>query len=153
MVSFSCEVCNDTVIKKKLDGHKQRCRGAYFTCIDCSTTFNGNDYRQHTSCISEAEKYEKALYKGNKKKPVAKSEPIIDKKETKTEKKTTKSKSEEKKTKAESKSSALDKYVSKSDSLYKIAKKISKDNSKDLKDVLKQLKVEKSSDGSYVITL
>ena len=65
MVSFSCEVCNDTVIKKKLDQHAQRCRGAYFTCIDCSTTFQGTDYRKHTSCISEAEKYEKGLYKGN----------------------------------------------------------------------------------------
>ena len=64
MVSFSCEVCNDTVLKKKLDAHKQRCNGAYFTCIDCSVTFNGTDYRGHTSCISEAQKYEKGMYKG-----------------------------------------------------------------------------------------
>lgn len=27
--------------------------------IDCSTTFQGTDYRAHTSCISEKEKYEK----------------------------------------------------------------------------------------------
>ena len=40
---------------------------AYFTCIDCSTTFQGTDYRKHTSCISEAEKYEKGLYKGKNK--------------------------------------------------------------------------------------
>ncbi|KAL7666378.1 Zinc finger C2H2 LYAR-type domain-containing protein [[Candida] zeylanoides] len=66
MVSFSCEVCNDTVVKKKLEQHQQRCRGAYFSCIDCSVTFHNNDHRQHTSCISEAEKYEKALYKGKK---------------------------------------------------------------------------------------
>lgn len=32
MVSFSCEVCNDTVKKPKLDQHAGRCRGAYFTC-------------------------------------------------------------------------------------------------------------------------
>ncbi|GMM31112.1 hypothetical protein DAMA08_038570 [Martiniozyma asiatica (nom. inval.)] len=67
MVSFSCEVCNDTVLKKKLQQHQRQCRDAYFTCIDCSTTFYGNDHQKHTSCISEAEKYEKSLYKGPKK--------------------------------------------------------------------------------------
>lgn len=33
---------------------------------DCSTTFNGQEYKTHTSCISEAEKYQGALYKGKK---------------------------------------------------------------------------------------
>lgn len=69
MVSFSCEVCNDTIVKKKLDQHRSRCPDAYFTCIDCSTTFNGTEYRSHTQCISEAEKYEKGLYKGKKQNP------------------------------------------------------------------------------------
>lgn len=157
MVSFSCEVCNDTVLKKKLDGHKQRCRGAYFTCIDCSTTFSGNDYKQHTSCISEAEKYEKSLYKGNKKKnsatPVPKPEPVkkVEKKEEKVEKPTKTDKTQ--KEKKDKKTKSLDKYVAKSDNLYKIVKSISKDDSKDLKEVLKQLKVEKSSDGTFVISL
>ncbi|OBA21002.1 hypothetical protein METBIDRAFT_14544, partial [Metschnikowia bicuspidata var. bicuspidata NRRL YB-4993] len=73
MVSFSCEVCNDTVIKKKLDQHRQRCYDAYFTCIDCSTTFHGNDHKSHTQCISEAEKYEKALYKGKPSKAAGKT--------------------------------------------------------------------------------
>lgn len=77
MVSFSCEVCNDTVVKKKLEQHQQRCRGAYFSCIDCSVTFHNNDHRQHTSCISEAEKYEKALYKGkNQPKAQQKAQPV-----------------------------------------------------------------------------
>ena len=31
-------------------------------------TFYGDDYRAHTSCVSEAEKYEGALYKGDKQK-------------------------------------------------------------------------------------
>lgn len=31
------------------------------------TDFQGVEYRQHTSCMSEAQKYEKSLYKGNKK--------------------------------------------------------------------------------------
>lgn len=83
MVSFSCEVCNDTIIKKKLDQHTQRCYGAYFTCIDCSTTFEGTEYRKHTSCITEDEKYQKSLYK---KKP-AKGQPkrVEPKKEVKKE--------------------------------------------------------------------
>lgn len=55
-------------MKKKLDQHRQRCRDAYFTCIDCSTTFNGTDYRQHTQCITEDEKYQKALYRPKGKK-------------------------------------------------------------------------------------
>lgn len=33
------------------------------TCVDCSVTFYENDYAAHTTCISEAEKYEKSLYK------------------------------------------------------------------------------------------
>jgi len=53
------------VVKKpKLDQHRTRCHGG-FDCIDCSTTFNSPaEYKGHTSCISEAEKYQKGLYKG-----------------------------------------------------------------------------------------
>jgi len=86
MVSFYCETCCATLKKPKLDQHAQRC-WAVFTCrfqmpgscrlattsreadapparlgrtgIDCSTTFQDTDYRSHTSCITEAEKYEK----------------------------------------------------------------------------------------------
>ncbi|KAI9017883.1 hypothetical protein CLU79DRAFT_762127 [Phycomyces nitens] len=65
MVSFQCDGCSDVVKKPKLNQHGQRCR-ATFTCIDCSTTFAGYDYQSHTSCITEAEKYQKALYKGKK---------------------------------------------------------------------------------------
>ncbi|KAI8140890.1 LYAR-type C2HC zinc finger-domain-containing protein, partial [Fennellomyces sp. T-0311] len=54
--------CGDVVKKPKLDQHGRRC-GATFTCIDCSTTFQGTSYKSHTSCISEAEKYQKTLYK------------------------------------------------------------------------------------------
>lgn len=46
----SCEVCNDTIKKPKLDAHKGKCRGAYFTCLDCNTTFNGGEYKSHTVC-------------------------------------------------------------------------------------------------------
>ncbi|KAJ6145515.1 hypothetical protein N7470_009410 [Penicillium chermesinum] len=70
MVSFSCEGCGDVLTKKKLDPHRGQCRGASFTCIDCMVHFNGTEYRSHTSCMSEAQKYQGALYKEkpNKKK-------------------------------------------------------------------------------------
>ncbi|KAA8900820.1 hypothetical protein FN846DRAFT_752012, partial [Sphaerosporella brunnea] len=58
--------CNDVVKKPKLDQHKGRCRSATFTCIDCSTTFQGTNYRTHTSCISEEQKYQGALYRPDK---------------------------------------------------------------------------------------
>ncbi|EJS44493.1 YCR087C-A [Saccharomyces arboricola H-6] len=68
MVTFNCEVCNDTVPKKNTEKHYYRCPEAYYTCIDCSKTFDdGVSYKSHTSCISEDEKYQKALYKGKKK--------------------------------------------------------------------------------------
>ncbi|KAL2049144.1 hypothetical protein ABVK25_010573 [Lepraria finkii] len=64
MVSFSCEGCGNILTKKKLDGHHRQCRGSSFTCLDCMTHFGGTEYRVHTSCISEDQKYQGALYKG-----------------------------------------------------------------------------------------
>ncbi|OJJ42908.1 hypothetical protein ASPZODRAFT_154890 [Penicilliopsis zonata CBS 506.65] len=63
MVSFSCEACGDVLTKKKLDPHRNQCRGASFTCIDCMVHFQGTHYRAHTSCMSEEQKYQGALYK------------------------------------------------------------------------------------------
>ncbi|KAJ5092029.1 hypothetical protein NUU61_006899 [Penicillium alfredii] len=63
MVSFSCEGCGDVLTKKKLDPHRNQCRGASFTCIDCMVHFRGTEYRSHTTCMSEAQKYQGALYK------------------------------------------------------------------------------------------
>lgn len=68
MVSFSCEGCGDVLTKKKLDGHRNQCRGATFTCLDCMVHFWGTEYKAHTSCISEAQKYQGALYKPEKQK-------------------------------------------------------------------------------------
>lgn len=157
MVSFSCEVCNDTVIKKKLDQHAQRCRGAYFTCIDCSTTFGGTDYRNHTLCISEAEKYEKALYKGKKNaKEPRKSEAEPKKSEAEPKKsKTKESKSKEsqsKESKKESKKAILDLGKYGDGSLYKIVKGLAKDSKQDKKEVLQRLQV-KEENGKFVLTL
>ncbi|EPE06768.1 lyar-type c2hc zinc finger protein [Ophiostoma piceae UAMH 11346] len=67
MVSFQCENCGDVLTKKKLDPHRGRCRGATFSCIDCMVHFYGTDYRSHTSCMTEDQKYQGALYKDNNK--------------------------------------------------------------------------------------
>ncbi|KNZ64478.1 UPF0743 protein [Puccinia sorghi] len=51
-----------------LDSHSMRCR-ASVTCLDCSTTFNGPaSWKPHTTCISEAQKYQKSLYQAPKNK-------------------------------------------------------------------------------------
>ncbi|OAA74029.1 Zinc finger domain-containing protein, C2H2, LYAR-type [Cordyceps fumosorosea ARSEF 2679] len=68
MVSFSCEECGDVLTKKKLDPHRNRCHGATFTCIDCMVHFPGVQYRSHTSCMTEDQKYQGALYKEKPKK-------------------------------------------------------------------------------------
>ncbi|KAF2792733.1 hypothetical protein K505DRAFT_278352 [Melanomma pulvis-pyrius CBS 109.77] len=66
MVSFSCENCGDVLTKKKLDGHRNQCYGASYTCLDCMIHFEGNAYKSHTSCVSEAQKYQGKLYKEKK---------------------------------------------------------------------------------------
>ena len=64
MVFFVCEGCNESMKKNQVDKHANRCRSCYaVTCVDCSVTFYGNDYATHLVCVSEAEKYEKTLYK------------------------------------------------------------------------------------------
>ncbi|KAG9247929.1 hypothetical protein BJ878DRAFT_453426 [Calycina marina] len=84
MVSFQCESCGDVQTKKKLDAHRNQCRGASFSCLDCMVHFQGTEYRNHTaspptsapfspltslqSCISEAQKYQGALYRPEKQK-------------------------------------------------------------------------------------
>ncbi|CAG8826752.1 27914_t:CDS:2 [Gigaspora margarita] len=67
MVSFSCDQCADVIKKPKLDQHRIKCPITTFTCIDCSKTFVGTSYKSHTSCISEAEKYQKGTFKAKKK--------------------------------------------------------------------------------------
>jgi cell growth-regulating nucleolar protein len=68
MPSFVCEACNDTVKKSTVQRHKYKCRNAWsFTCIDCSHTFDGDEINAHTSCITEAQKYQGKLYQPKKK--------------------------------------------------------------------------------------
>jgi len=68
MVFFSCDGCAEMLKKNQVDAHARRCRACEsVSCVDCGVSFWGDDYRAHTSCISEAERYEKTVYKGPKK--------------------------------------------------------------------------------------
>ena len=67
MAFFVCEGCNETLKRAHVDKHWWSCRACTaVTCVDCNVTFTGDDYLAHTTCISEAEKYEGALYRGPK---------------------------------------------------------------------------------------
>lgn len=66
MVYFVCSNCQETLKLKVLVTHGYRCGGALLSCVDCSADFTPAAARCHTTCISEAEKYEKTLFKGGK---------------------------------------------------------------------------------------
>nr|XP_022337342.1 cell growth-regulating nucleolar protein-like [Crassostrea virginica]XP_022337344.1 cell growth-regulating nucleolar protein-like [Crassostrea virginica]XP_022337345.1 cell growth-regulating nucleolar protein-like [Crassostrea virginica] len=59
MVFFSCNGCGDSLKKNQVEKHySTKCRQKKsLSCIDCSKEFWGEDYNQHTKCISEEEKY------------------------------------------------------------------------------------------------
>jgi hypothetical protein len=69
MVNFICDACGQTIKKQKVEKHYQtECRNCnVLSCIDCGKDFPGDSYASHTSCISEAEKYQGKLYKGKDK--------------------------------------------------------------------------------------
>jgi len=56
-VSFVCDSCQTTVTKPRVKKHQESCRYAVFTCIDCSTRFDSKTVHNHTSCVTEAEKW------------------------------------------------------------------------------------------------
>lgn len=66
MVFFVCNACQETLKLKVLEQHGFRCRGT-LCCVDCNKDFASAEARKHTTCISEDERYQKALYKGPKK--------------------------------------------------------------------------------------
>ena len=64
MVSFVCMTCQDTVRKPMVQKHVYKCPNCWvLSCVDCMVKFEGDDYQGHTSCMSEAEKYQGGLYK------------------------------------------------------------------------------------------
>lgn len=47
----------------QVDAHVKKCPSCWvLTCVDCGVNFEGEAYRSHTSCVSEAQKYQKSLY-------------------------------------------------------------------------------------------
>eukprot|EP00928_Gymnodinium_smaydae_P000524 TRINITY_DN101_c0_g1_i1.p1 TRINITY_DN101_c0_g1~~TRINITY_DN101_c0_g1_i1.p1 ORF type:complete len:291 (+),score=89.28 TRINITY_DN101_c0_g1_i1:114-875(+) len=62
MVFFECQKCNETVKKPKLAKHLQFCGSGYVSCIDCCKVFAWNEWESHTTCMSEAQKYQGNLY-------------------------------------------------------------------------------------------
>jgi len=80
MVYFECQKCNETVKKPKLARHLQMCGSGYVSCIDCLKVFAWNEWESHTSCVSEAQKYQGKLYeaKEDNKKGQVKQDAWID---------------------------------------------------------------------------
>ena len=65
MVFFTCNACGASLKKNQVEKHYQNeCRNCeVLSCMDCGQDFYGDAYAGHTKCISEAEKYQGALYK------------------------------------------------------------------------------------------
>ena len=68
MVFFVCEDCNESLKRLKVAQHLCKCSCSAVTCVDCGATFHDDSYLKHATCMSEAERYEGALYKAPKKK-------------------------------------------------------------------------------------
>lgn len=66
MVFFTCNACGSSLKKNQVEKHyRNECRNcSVLSCMDCGQDFYGDDYAGHTKCISEAEKYQGAMYKG-----------------------------------------------------------------------------------------
>ncbi|XP_069782726.1 cell growth-regulating nucleolar protein isoform X2 [Narcine bancroftii] len=58
MVFFTCNGCGESVKKAQVEKHVNICRGCTcLSCIDCGKEFWGDDYKIHTKCITEDQKY------------------------------------------------------------------------------------------------
>lgn len=153
MVSFSCEACNETMVKKKVGPHLNRCR-APVTYIDCSNTFPGQTFKDHNQCMTEDQKYQGKLYKP-KQKPTPKQqsneEPKVasEKPEEKAAEKPAKAEvkkpsyKEQKKEKKMEKKAPKPIRVTKEQSLKQTLKALSKEHKIDKKHLLEKLSVTK----------
>ena len=79
MVFFICEACGETLKKNKVDAHSWGCRNCWaFACMDCGVRFEGEAYKQHMSCMSEAQKYQGKLFQAKENKGEAKQRSWIE---------------------------------------------------------------------------
>lgn len=60
MVSFQCAKCGEVFKKPKVVGHAATCRTAMFSCVDCMENFDLHSIVKHTSCMTEAHRYQGA---------------------------------------------------------------------------------------------
>ncbi|CAG0900979.1 unnamed protein product [Darwinula stevensoni] len=59
MVVFTCNHCGSSLKKNQVDKHRFQCPNCVaVSCMDCGKDFWGEEYSQHTKCITEEEKYE-----------------------------------------------------------------------------------------------
>ncbi len=67
MVFFTCNACGSSLKKNQVEKHyRNECRNcSVLSCMDCGKDFYGDEYASHTKCVSEAEKYQGAMFKGN----------------------------------------------------------------------------------------
>ena len=57
------EFCNETLKRNKVEQHMMQCRGCWMlSCMDCNMRFEGKAYLDHTTCVTEAQRYQGALY-------------------------------------------------------------------------------------------
>lgn len=65
MVVFTCNTCGESVKKTAVEKHYMtKCRNCeVLSCMDCGKDFHGDAYKEHTSCVSENEKYGGKDYK------------------------------------------------------------------------------------------
>ena len=51
--------------KNQVEKHAMQSRGCVsFSCMDCCKDFTLSSFKTHTSCVSEAQRYQGALYEG-----------------------------------------------------------------------------------------
>ncbi|CAD5216931.1 unnamed protein product [Bursaphelenchus okinawaensis] len=55
MVVFTCDRCNESLKKPKVQYHG--CRQTTFTCVDCFVTFTWENFNVHNKCITEQQRY------------------------------------------------------------------------------------------------
>lgn len=79
MVFFICNACGDTLKKNMVDKHSWSCKGCWkLACMDCGKEFEGEAYKEHMSCISEAQRYEGKLYQPKENKGEVKQQAWTD---------------------------------------------------------------------------
>lgn len=80
MVFFNCNACGEALKKNQVEKHTFKCRQCnVLSCVDCGKDFWGEEYQQHTKCMTENEKYNGPGYVAKANKGEVKQEAWIEK--------------------------------------------------------------------------